>query len=977
MSTLIKPPPADPSKSAIESVLELKQLTDIDPGLFTNTRPLWHPPGARGIYGGAVIAQCLAAAQRTVRDDFTVHSMHCYFVLAGNADIPIMYHVEKVRDGRSFATRTVQARQRGRPIFTTTMSFVRENSGGSERVEHAVDMPTVPGPSEDLNLLELGNSPFECQRIHILNHESDRPQDKKTRQWIKARGKISPSGGHQAHLSALAYMSDSWFIGTVSRVHRLWRFSTADKDGKSAIDNSVLEKLRDMDDDTLRRMQGMDEDVIISLRNMKDINSAEHRRPEVGMMVSLDHTIYFHSPRNFRADEWMFTEMESPWAGDGRGLVLQRMFTKDGELVATCVQEGVVRLKENNKDVSSKLLKEPWKKYPKFQPLDLPNRQWPSKTIDKAPRWLSTDLRDGNQSLVDPMDGEQKWRYFQMLVKLGYKEIEVSFPSASDTDFDFTRRLVTTPGVVPDDVALQVLSPCRKELIRRTVDSLKGAKKAILHLYLATSPCFQQIVFNMNNEQSKALAVECTKYARSITKDDPEQKDTDWSYEFSPETFSDSDPDFVLEICEAVKAAWEPTEEKPIIFNLPATVEMSTPNVYADQIEYFCRNISEREKICVSLHPHNDRGCAVAAAELAQMAGADRVEGTLFGNGERTGNVDLVTLALNLYTQGVPPNIDFSDINSVIDIVEKSNKIPVHPRAPYGGQLVVCAFSGSHQDAIKKGFHLRKQQGNNDDQRWQIPYLPLDPQDIGRTYEAIIRVNSQSGKGGVAWIIQRTLELDMPRGLQVAFSKIVQKETDALGRELQPTEIKNLFVNAYHLEKNPRFHLIDYDITTDRSVSPAPPTDGKTASNKNLKRRFDGVIEVDGKEHRISGVGNGALSSLANALKSLNIHLDVDDYKEHAIGRGSDVKAATYIECSTGSHKVWGVGIHQDVVQASLIALLSAASSFLSSRPGTPISFSAAKLDSLKPNDAPSSGPDSTSHVIANLEARAENGNAQ
>ncbi|KAG9976876.1 Thioesterase/thiol ester dehydrase-isomerase, partial [Aureobasidium melanogenum] len=355
MSTLIKPPPADPSKSAIESVLELKQLTDIDPGLFTNTRPLWHPPGARGIYGGAVIAQCLAAAQRTVRDDFTVHSMHCYFVLAGNADIPIMYHVEKVRDGRSFATRTVQARQRGRPIFTTTMSFVRENSGGSERVEHAIDMPTVPGPSKDLNLLELGNSPFECQRIHILNHESDRPQDKKTRQWIKARGKISPSGGHQAHLSALAYMSDSWFIGTVSRVHRLWRFSTADKDGKSAMDNSVLEKLRAMDDDTLRRMQGMDEDVIISLRNMKDINSAEHRRPEVGMMVSLDHTIYFHSPRNFRADEWMFTEMESPWAGDGRGLVLQRMFTKDGELVATCVQEGVVRLKENNNDVSSKL----------------------------------------------------------------------------------------------------------------------------------------------------------------------------------------------------------------------------------------------------------------------------------------------------------------------------------------------------------------------------------------------------------------------------------------------------------------------------------------------------------------------------------------------------------------------------------------------------------------------------------------------
>lgn len=516
-----------------------------------------------------------------------------------------------------------------------------------------------------------------------------------------------------------------------------------------------------------------------------------------------------------------------------------------------------------------------------------------------------------------------------MLVKLGYKEIEVSFPSASDTDFDFTRRLITTPGIVPDDVAIQVLSPCRKELIRRTVDSLKGVKKAILHLYLATSPCFQQIVFNMNNEQSKALAVECTKYARSITKDDPSTAGTEWMYEFSPETFSDSDPDFVVEICEAVKAAWEPSVEQPIIFNLPATVEMSTPNVYADQIEFFCRNITEREKICVSLHPHNDRGCAVAAAELAQMAGADRVEGTLFGNGERTGNVDLVTLALNLYTQGVHPNIDFSDINSVIEIVEKSNNIPVHPRAPYGGQLVVCAFSGSHQDAIKKGFQARKARGDDSESPWQLPYLPLDPQDIGRTYEAIIRVNSQSGKGGVAWIIQRTLELDLPRGLQIAFSRIVQKETDRLGRELQPTEIKNLFVDAYHLERNPRFGLVDYDITTDRSISPAPAQDGKTASNKNLKRRFEGVIEIDGQEHRIKGVGNGALSALANALTTLGVTLEVDDYKEHAIGRGSNVKAATFIECtaSTGHQKVWGVGIHEDVVQASLIALLSAASS--------------------------------------------------
>lgn len=562
-----------------------------------------------------------------------------------------------------------------------------------------------------------------------------------------------------------------------------------------------------------------------------------------------------------------------------------------------------------------------------------------------------------------------------MLVKLGYTEIEVSFPSASQTDFDFTQRLVTTPGIVPDDVWIQVLSPCRKELIRRTVDSLKGAKKAILHLYLATSPCFQQIVFNMNDDETVALAVECTKYARSITKDDPAQAGTDWVYEFSPETFSDSSPEFVIKVCEAVKAAWEPSVEKPLIFNLPATVEMATPNVYADQIEYFCKHISEREKICVSLHPHNDRGCAVAAAELAQMAGADRVEGTLFGNGERTGNVDLVTLGLNLYTQGVHPGIDFSDLKSIIDMVETCNKIPIHPRAPYGGQLVVCAFSGSHQDAIKKGFQKRKKESATSDSPWSIPYLPLDPQDIGRTYEAIIRVNSQSGKGGVAWIIQRQLELELPRGLQVAFSKIVQRETDMLGRELLPTEITNLFEDAYHLKRNPRFSLVDYEIVADRSATPAPAADGKTASSKNLRRIFKGVIEIDGQEHRIQGSGNGALSSLADALKGMGIELDVVDYNEHTIGSNKDARAATYIGCTSAhsSVKVWGVGIHHDVVQASLIAMLSAASSvsfggsaslrprkcmsastwmcecmttsdandpqFLSSRPSTPIPF--------------------------------------
>jgi 2-isopropylmalate synthase len=456
-----------------------------------------------------------------------------------------------------------------------------------------------------------------------------------------------------------------------------------------------------------------------------------------------------------------------------------------------------------------------------------------------------------------------------------------------------------------------------------------GSKKAIIHLYLATSPCFQQIVFGMDNEQSIALAVKCTQMVRNLTKDNPAAQGTEWQYEFSPETFTDSNLDFVVEICEAVKAAWEPTEANPIIFNLPATVEMSTPNIYADQIEYFCRHISERKKISVSLHPHNDRGCAIAAAEMAQMAGADRVEGTLFGNGERTGNVDLVTLALNLYTQGIHPGIDFSDIASVIDLVEKSNKIPVHPRTPYGGQLVVCAFSGSHQDAIKKGFSKREKDGATNESRWQIPYLPLDPQDIGRTYEAIIRVNSQSGKGGAAWIIQRHLDLDLPRGLQVAFSKIIQKEADQLSRELLPKEIVSLFEKAYYLKANSRFDLIDYDIITDRSQSPAPPEVGKTQSSRNMRRLFKGIVSIDGAEHEIQGVGNGAISSLANALKGLGIDLDVADYKEHAIGAGKNVKAATFIECQSGSgskEKVWGVGIHQDVVQASLIALLSAAS---------------------------------------------------
>ena len=515
-----------------------------------------------------------------------------------------------------------------------------------------------------------------------------------------------------------------------------------------------------------------------------------------------------------------------------------------------------------------------------------------------------------------------------MLCELGYKEIEVSFPSASQTDFDFTRRLIETPGTVPDDVWLQVLSPCREDLIKRTVESLKGAKKAIIHIYLATSECFRRIVFGFSEDESVELASKCAALVRSLTKDDPAQAGTEWAFEFSPETFSDTSPEFVVRICEAVKAAWGPTEEHPIIFNLPATVEMSTPNVYADQVEYFCRNITEREKICVSLHPHNDRGCAVAAAELAQMAGADRVEGCLFGNGERTGNVDLVTLALNLYTQGISPKIDFSDLARVIKVVEECNKIEVHPRAPYGGSLVVCAFSGSHQDAIKKGFQVRQQEGKEYQDYWQVPYLPLDPKDIGRDYQAVIRVNSQSGKGGAAWIIQQHLYLDLPRGLQVAFSKVVQKVADEKSRELLPTEITELFQRTYSLDKNPRFTLVDYSISPDRSHSPAPPAPGKTQDTKNLMRVFEGVVSIDGTEHKILGRGNGPISSLANGLRTIGVDLDVRDYKEHAVGRGREVKAATYIECTAAGTEqpVWGVGIHEDVVQSSLIALLSAAS---------------------------------------------------
>lgn len=447
---------------------------------------------------------------------------------------------------------------------------------------------------------------------------------------------------------------------------------------------------------------------------------------------------------------------------------------------------------------------------------------------------------------------------------------------------------------------------------------------------MATSECFRDIVFNLSEEETRKQATKCTKYVRKLTKDDPEMQGTKWMFEFSPETFSDTNPDYAIDVCESVKAAWEPSKENPIIFNLPATVEMSTPNVYADQIENFCSKISDRDQVCISLHPHNDRGCAVAAAELAQLAGADRVEGCLFGNGERTGNVDLVTLALNLYTQGIYPNLDFSDMKSVIDIVEKCNKIPIHPRAPYGGQLVVCAFSGSHQDAIKKGFKRHEQKKRKlaieaeksgkkaHISNWKMPYLPLDPQDIGRTYEAIIRVNSQSGKGGASWIILRNLELDLPRGLQIEFSKVVQHETEVKTRELKTSEIVDLFETKYivypensvaNFEKVNAFRLIDYHSVT---------KDGG-------KREISSIIKNNDTEVKLNGLGNGPISAFANSLGAhFGRDFDVVNYHEHSLGKDSDSQAASYINCKIGSNPpLWGVGIHEDVNVAGFNALIS------------------------------------------------------
>ena len=551
------------------------------------------------------------------------------------------------------------------------------------------------------------------------------------------------------------------------------------------------------------------------------------------------------------------------------------------------------------------MLTDPSVKYASFPPIALSDRQWPSRVITAPPRWLSTDLRDGNQAIVDPMDGAKKNRFFDLLVEIGLKEIEVGFPSAGQTEFDFISSLVRS-GRVPDDVTVQVLTQSREDLIRRSFESLEGAHAAIVHLYNAVSPAWREIVFRMDRNQVREIAVAGAKVMRDEAGKRP---GTDWNFQYSPETFSTAELDFSLEVCAAVMEVLQPTPEKPLILNLPATVEAATPNVYADQIEYFGRNIPNRDSVVISLHTHNDRGTGVAAAELGLMAGADRIEGCLFGNGERTGNCCLVTVALNMYTQGIDPKIDFSDIDRVIETVEYCNHIPVHERHPYGGELVFTAFSGSHQDAIKKGFAA---QDERNDRQWRVPYLPIDPADLGRSYEAVIRVNSQSGKGGFAWVLEQNHGLKLPKKLQADFSRHVQRLADEIGRELNAEDIWNTFREAYFVKvEKRRFRLVDYE-------------ESRAADGTRL---FTGTIEVEGNEQRVSGRGKGLISSVLDTMReSFGLNLEVADYTEHALGTGADAKAATYLECTLPDGRtVWGVGIDEDVATASVRAILSAA----------------------------------------------------
>ncbi|MFZ5745052.1 MAG: 2-isopropylmalate synthase [Pseudomonadota bacterium] len=550
------------------------------------------------------------------------------------------------------------------------------------------------------------------------------------------------------------------------------------------------------------------------------------------------------------------------------------------------------------------MLKNPGVKYRPFPPINLPDRQWPSRVITQAPRWLSTDLRDGNQALIDPMGAEKKSRFFDLLLKVGVKEIEVGFPASGATDFDFISGLVKG-GRIPSDVTPQVLTQSRRDLIETTFASLEGAEKAIVHVYNAVSPAWRRIVFGMSRDEIKAIAIEGAKVMRDQA---AKYHGTDWQFEYSPETFSTAEVDFSVEVCAAVMEVLQPTTEKPIIFNLPATVECATPNVYADQVELFGRMIPDRDKVVISLHTHNDRGTGIAACELGLMAGGDRVEGCLFGNGERTGNCDIVTVALNMYTQGVDPGLDFSDIDAIAKTVEYCNQLPIHPRHPYVGELVYTSFSGSHQDAIKKGFAAREQQN---DETWEMPYLPIDPADLGRDYEAVIRVNSQSGKGGFAWVLEQDQGLKLPKKMQAHFSTHVQELADEVGRELFAEDIWTVFQKTYHLSTPQHFQLVDYE-------------ESKAADGTRI---FAGKIAVDDKEQSVSGRGNGLISSVvATIAETFGVKLEVKDYAEHAMTAGSDARAAAYVECTGPDGKtVWGVGIDEDVATASVRAVLSAA----------------------------------------------------
>ncbi len=554
----------------------------------------------------------------------------------------------------------------------------------------------------------------------------------------------------------------------------------------------------------------------------------------------------------------------------------------------------------------------PIHRYSAFHPIDLPDRTWPSKRITCAPKWCSVDLRDGNQALIDPMDTPRKLALFKLLVEMGYKEIEVGFPSASQTDFDFVRKIIEE-GLIPDDVIIQVLTQAREPLIRRTFESIRGAKTAIVHLYNSTSTLQRRVVFGLDKEGIKKIATDAAQICLDLVLTVPETK---ISFEYSPESYTGTELEFAVEVCNAVNAIWKPTPTWKTIMNLPATVEMATPNVYADSIEWMCRNLENRENVIVSLHPHNDRGTGVAAAELGYLAGADRIEGTLFGNGERTGNVCLVTLGINLVTHGIDPHIDFSNIETVRRIVEYANQLRVPERHPYGGDLVFTAFSGSHQDAIKKGLdhmEIDADEAGKDirNQEWAVPYLPIDPLDIGRTYEAVIRVNSQSGKGGVAYLLKSEHHLDLPRRLQIEFSKIVQTRTDAQGGEITTQELWSIFEDEYLPTQSApwgRFRL--------KGLSQTSILDEDVHLTVSITDR--------GQIHELKGQGNGPIAAFSNILQSHGVDVFVLDYFEHALSAGGDASAAAYLECRVDGNVFWGVGIDPNTTTASLKAVVSA-----------------------------------------------------